>query len=482
MQRVTVVPPQKATPAGCARRCGAGLLEVTNRNEDPGSTGGQTVRSDAACMAATGQQWTFEDLTKETAGILDTFSGEQSAKQLFWHTLSYERERQALRLDGLPGELASSLKSLEVFASHDDVVLLYARSDGRLRWASVERLCRLQQRSYPCPFLLLCDISDSVWHIVFPDDSKKNYLRVLDLPGNVEDRLETACALAALSAVDPDDGSPVSWLEIVDRLEAFFPGTVPRLWREETIDAYIGQIRPKLRRVEEFARDIKDFPLLTRRQERGDDLTGYEVPSDGSGMDYRKWRLVVHNLRLAVHLAYEMPHGSVELEDLVQEGCIGLMTAAERYEPGRGYRFSTYAYYWIMQRMQRALEENTNLIRWPGYRVRELVRANRRGETEHLSLGERAVVPLESDEGIMEDPWHGSTDTLNHAMLKEKIDAVLRTLTYRQREIIKLRFGLGNGFTYTLDEVGRIFNLSKERVRQIEAKAVRKLKHPVRRH
>ena len=282
-------------------------------------------------------------------------------------------------------------------------------------------------------------------------------------------------------------------------------------------DAQIGRLEHELSAegvalddpVKAYLKEIGQVPLLSAEEEQ----TLARAARAGDA-DARR-RLSEANLRLVVSVAKRYAGRGLPFLDLIQEGNLGLMKAAEKFEPDRGFKFSTYATWWIRQAITRAIADQGRTIRIPVHlvehinRVRktegELLRKNGREPTaeeiavrlemepdrvrELLQLAQEPVsletpVGEEEDahlEDFIQDEEAGiPVDEAGRQLLRRELMSVLKSLTPREERVITLRFGLDDGRPRTLEELGKEFNVTRERIRQIEAKALRKLRHPSR--
>ena len=285
--------------------------------------------------------------------------------------------------------------------------------------------------------------------------------------------------------------------------------------RRELAELKSARTRSALEERTLLKRELHDLMLMTQETPASLSLRCRKLAAQFEDYDNAKRELSSGNLRLVVSIAKKYRNRGMSFLDLIQEGNTGLMRAVDKYEYRRGFKFSTYATWWIRQAITRAIADQARTIRIPVHMIdvlsklrqlqrkmlqefgREPTMEELASHTE-LSVEEvrrvmdigRLPVSLDKPIGDGEDNSFGefveddASDnpvlSASNAILRDRIERILKTLTYREREIIRLRYGLGDGYTYTLEEVGRIFKVTRERIRQIEAKAVRKLQQPSR--
>lgn len=259
-----------------------------------------------------------------------------------------------------------------------------------------------------------------------------------------------------------------------------------------------------------YLKDINRIPLLSREEETS--LALRAADGDKEAKD----KIVSANLRFVVSIAKKYQNNGLDLLDLVNEGNIGLLTAIERFDVSKGYHFISYAVWWIRQAILKAISEKTKMIRLPLNRVNELMQIEKarkelsggKSEEELREVAEmvymepeqvkellaisRDLLSLDSTirfdssdsttiGDIVEDGRYESPEEVAvYENMKDEIDEVMQTLTERERDVLAYRFGLNGKPSMSLKEVGDVFNLTKERIRQIEKKAIKRLQHPSR--
>ncbi|MEM9827729.1 MAG: sigma-70 family RNA polymerase sigma factor [Planctomycetota bacterium] len=314
-------------------------------------------------------------------------------------------------------------------------------------------------------------------------------------------------------------------LQLVEELSLRSRRVVPLLGQLENISGRMTYIRERLSELgsdalsRDEASDLRQElrELMRVTQESPTSLASRMEKARRYFDQYEstKRELSNGNLRLVVSIAKKYRNRGLSFLDLIQEGNTGLMRAVDKYEYRRGFKFSTYATWWIRQAITRAIADQARTIRIPVHMIDVLSKLRQvqkrltqelHREPSYQEISDASEVPLEEVRRVMdigrhpvsldrpvgegEDSSFGEfiedDDSLNpvqtaaSGMLRGKIDDLLKTLTFREREIIRLRYGLVDGYSYTLEECGRIFKVTRERVRQIEAKAVAKLQSPSR--
>jgi RNA polymerase primary sigma factor len=309
-------------------------------------------------------------------------------------------------------------------------------------------------------------------------------------------------------------------------------------YTEDSIRVYLQEIgRIRLLRADEeieLARQIADLLELERIR----DGLGYGEGDEEAGLSDEVWlawaaatetplpkfkirlargrrakdKMVQSNLRLVVSIAKKYMNRGLSFQDLIQEGSLGLIRAAEKFDHEKGYKFSTYATWWIRQAITRAIADQSRTIRLPVHLYETISRIKKTTKLLSQEMGRKPTeeeiadrmemtieklrfiaksaqlpISLETPIGKEEDSRLGDfieaegetpEDRVAKNLLREDLESVLNTLSARERDVLRLRYGLDDGRMKTLEEIGHIFNVTRERIRQIEAKALRKLRHP----
>lgn len=319
-------------------------------------------------------------------------------------------------------------------------------------------------------------------------------------------------------ALEGENLSPEQIDMAYDKMEGANIDVIEEIDPEELASEDISEVDPKIAVAEGitvddpvrmYLKEIGRIPLLSHEQE-------LELATRmAEGDEEAKHRLAEANLRLVVSVAKRYVGRGMQFLDLIQEGNLGLIKAVDKFDYRKGFKFSTYSTWWIRQAITRAIADQARTIRIPVHMVEtinKLVRVNRQllqelgREPRHDEIAKamgitedkvREIIKIAQDPVSLETPIGEEEDShlgdfipdddapapdnmATQAMLKRQLNEVLSTLTPREEKVLRLRFGLDDGRTRTLEDVGKEFNVTRERIRQIEAKALRKLRHPSR--
>ena len=332
-------------------------------------------------------------------------------------------------------------------------------------------------------------------------DSKSDGIGNSDIMKALED-IDYDIVQADLESATPDDIESEDFKDIEQDVRAFDSAeSIDKMFSQEGL-AIDDPVRM-------YLKEIGKIPLLTPERET------YLAQQIAEGNKAAKDELIEANLRLVVSIAKRHVGKGMYFLDLIQEGNLGLIKAVEKFDYNKGYKFSTYATWWIRQAITRAIADQARTIRIPVHMVETIHKVSRKARELLQEYGREPTtdeiakaldmtaekvreimkiaqdpVSLETPIGEEEDSHLGDfvedndspapSDSASYSLLREQLCNILHTLTPREEQVIKLRFGLEDGRPRTLEEVGKKFEITRERIRQIEAKALRKLRHPSR--
>ena len=342
----------------------------------------------------------------------------------------------------------------------------------------------------------------------FPPDKLEQFIRGIEEKGiaivdTVEEKKEIIAANVKTDGTVPE----------IEEEEIFVEAEIDETEVDQLLQTDLIKMAEALdvdEPIKMYLREIGQIPLLNYEEEI--ELAQKVLEGD----DDAKQKLIESNLRLVVSIAKKHTNRGLKMLDLIQEGNMGLMKAVEKFEYEKGFKFSTYATWWIRQAITRAIADQGRTIRIPVHMIETINKIKKESriilqetgkEPTAEELSKKLELPVDKVKAILEmnqdpisletpvgseedselgdfvedDKFLNPYDATTRVLLKEQLDEVLKTLNEREEMVLRYRYGLDDGSPKTLEEVGKIFNVTRERIRQIEVKALRKLRHPSRR-
>ena len=459
-------------------------------NESPVAGGDAGVSECDAPFVNADARRAIDELSERIQELIDTTDAPELLKRLFCYSLDWRYVNQPVPEKALPQTARDDVAEASILAQHDDLRLCYVRlNKSELLVKDQVRAMDRLRRAWPTVLVAFVNFGKN--QIDFCHNSIDGRVSRFSLDRSLFGASELAQAIYAMRAFDVKTEEPAPQLEVTERLERQLK-RLPRGLRRR---------RRGLDR-DPFWRELPRHQLLSQPEEQR--LRRQYSPGEKSPA---RDKLILANLRLVAHIAYRHRRRGLAWDDLLQEGVCGLMRAADRFEPERGFKFSTYATWWIWQSIGRAIADQARLIRLPVHCADEVNRLrwfyktflnehmvvpSDRDVRDHFNLSDSQLVVLRQMRAtlyymtldvVMNRPGQAPCPATRysvsdrvatiHQVLQKKLDA-------RSREVVNRRFGLENTVPETLEEIGQDLKVTRERIRQIEAKALRRLALPLR--
>jgi RNA polymerase primary sigma factor len=425
-------------------------------------------------------QQAIEQLTARVHQLMETADAPTLLKQLFCHELDWSYVNQLIPGSVLPDSTRESIVEATIVATCDQIRLCYLRM-ARSELLATEQRRPVERLAKAWPAVLVAFSNFGQRQIDFCFKTSVGKIARISLDRNLFGPTELAQAIHAMRAYDLKTQEAVPELEVAERLERQFKRLPRRYRRRRGLDR------------DPFYREVGRHRLLLREEEQR-----LRRQYEGGARHPARDKLILANLRLVVWVADRYRRHGLSWDDLLQEGVCGLIRAADKYDPKLGFKFSTYATWWIMQAMTRALADTSRLVSTPVYTVTQINRLRRywkeflqengffpsdRDIQSHFDLSENELRMLRRARAAwfgyrqLDDSYPSRQDRAEDAAsISDRRTAVERTidsvLSRRIAQIIRRRFGFGPRGEETLEEIGKSMSLTRERIRQLEAKGL----------